>query len=340
MSKIVTFGELMLRLKTPDNLRFIQSESFEATYGGGEANVCVSLSNYGHDAYFMSALPNNAIGQSAVNSLRRYGVNTDYVVRNDSRMGIYFLEAGASVRASKVIYDRADSAVCNISAEDFDFEAIFKDADWFHWSGITPAVDPRTAEVLRVACIKAKEMGVTISVDLNFRKKLWTSEESQAVMRPLMEYVDVCIGNEEDLALSLGFVSDKIDVTQGHLDLDAYKEILKEARSEFGFDKICCTLRESHSASDNGWSSILYNGSEFITSKKYELRIIDRVGGGDSFASGLICGLLDKPNDQEAIEFATAASALKHTILGDFNQVSKDEVEALALGDGSGRVQR
>lgn len=340
MSKVVTFGELMLRLKTPDNLRFVQSESFEATYGGGEANVCVSLSNYGHDAYFMSALPTNSIGDAAINSLRRYGVNTEYVVRNEHRMGIYYLEAGASVRASKVIYDRADSAVCNISADQFDFEAIFKDADWFHWSGITPAIDKRTAAVLKVACEEAKKYGVKISVDLNFRKKLWSSEESQAVMRPLMQYVDVCIGNEEDLALSLGFVSDKIDVTKGHLDLDAYREILKEARAEFGFDKICCTLRESHSASDNGWSAILYNGNDFVTSKKYELRIIDRVGGGDSFASGLICGLLDKPNDQEAIEFATAASALKHTILGDFNQVSKEEVEALAGGDGSGRVQR
>ncbi len=340
MSKIVTFGELMLRLKTPDNLRFVQSESFEATYGGGEANVCVSLANYGHEAYFMSALPNNAIGDAALNSLRRYGVHTDFIVRNNHRMGIYYLEAGASVRASKVIYDRADSAVCNISADEFDFEAIFKDADWFHWSGITPAIDNRTAEVLKAACIKAKEMGVKISVDLNFRKKLWTSEQSQKIMRPLMEYVDVCIGNEEDLALSLGFVSDKIDVTKGELDLDAYREILKQARAEFGFEKICCTLRESYSASDNGWSAIMYNGEDFIVSRKYELRIIDRVGGGDSFASGLICGLLDKPNDQEAVEFAVAASALKHTILGDFNQVSKEEVEALVAGDGSGRVQR
>ncbi len=340
MSKIVTFGELMLRLKTPDNLRFVQSESFEATYGGGEANVCVSLSNYGHEAYFMSALPNNAIGDAAINSLRRYGVHTDYVIRNNHRMGIYYLEAGASVRASKVIYDRADSAVCNISEDQFDFDAIFKDADWFHWSGITPALDCRTAEVLRAACIKAKEKGVKISVDLNFRKKLWTSEQSQKIMRPLMKYVDVCIGNEEDLALSLGFVSDKIDVTKGKLDLDAYKEILKQARSEFGFEKICCTLRESHSASDNGWSAIMYNGKDFIVSKKYDLRIIDRVGGGDSFASGLICGLLDKPSDCEAIEFAVAASALKHTILGDFNQVSKEEVEELMDGDGSGRVQR
>lgn len=340
MSKIVTFGELMLRLKTPDNLRFVQSETFEATYGGGEANVCVSLSNYGHEAYFMSALPKNTIGQAALNSLRKYGVHTDYIVRNDHRMGIYYLEAGASVRASNVIYDRANSAICNISADDFDFETIFKDADWFHWSGITPAVSPKTAAVLKVACEKAKEMGVKISVDLNFRKKLWTSEESQKVMRPLMQYVDVCIGNEEDLALSLGFVSEKIDVTSGHLDLDAYREILKEAKDEFGFEKICCTLRESHSASDNGWSAILYNGENFVVSKKYELRIVDRVGGGDSFASGLICGLLDKPNDQEAIEFATAASALKHTILGDYNQVSKAEVEALVAGDGSGRVQR
>ncbi len=340
MAKIVTFGELMLRLKTPDNLRFVQSEAFEATYGGGEANVCVSLSNYGHEAYFMSALPNNAIGDAALNSLRRYGVHTDYIIRNKHRMGIYYLEAGASVRASKVIYDRADSAVCNIEAKDFDFETIFKGADWFHWSGITPAIDSRTAAVLKEACIVAKKMGVKISVDLNFRKKLWTSEESQKIMRPLMEYVDVCIGNEEDLALSLGFVSEKIDVTKGHLDLDAYREILNEAREEFKFEKICCTLRESHSASDNGWSAILYNGEEFIVSRKYELRIIDRVGGGDSFASGLICGLLDKPNDQEAIEFAVAASALKHTILGDFNQVSKEEVEALVAGDGSGRVQR
>lgn len=340
MAKIVTFGELMLRLKTPDNLRFVQSETFEATYGGGEANVCVSMSNYGHDAYFMSALPNNAIGDAAENSLRKYGVHTDYVIRNKNRMGIYYLEAGASVRASKVIYDRADSAVCNIKTSDFDLEAIFKDADWFHWSGITPAIDERTAAVLLDACKVAKKMGVKVSVDLNFRKKLWSTEQSQKIMRPLMEYVDVCIGNEEDLALSLGFVSDKIDVTKGHLDEEAYKIILKEALETFNFEKICATLRVSHSASDNGWSAIMYNGTDFITSKKYELRIVDRVGGGDSFASGLICGLLDKPNDQEAIEFAVAASALKHTILGDFNLVSKEEVEELAAGDGSGRVQR
>lgn len=340
MAKIVTFGELMLRLKTPDHLRFVQSESFEATYGGGEANVCVSLANYGHDAYFMSAFSDNSIGDAALNSLRRYGVHTDYIIRNKHRMGIYFLEAGASVRASKVIYDRADSAVCNIKADDFNFDEIFKDATWFHWSGITPAVDTRTAEVLKQACIKAKELGVTISTDLNFRKKLWTSAECQKVMKPLMEYVDVCIGNEEDLALSLGFVSDKIDVTKGHLDHSAYQEILKEARDQFGFDKICTTLRVSHSASDNGWSAMLYNGTDFITSKEYELRIVDRVGGGDSFASGLICGLVDKKSDQDALEFAVAASALKHTISGDFNQVSKAEVEALVGGDGSGRVQR
>ena len=340
MAKIVTLGEIMLRLSTPGHSRFVQTDSFDVVYGGGEANVAVSCANYGHEAYFVTKLPAHEIGQSAVNSLRRFGVRTDFIARGGSRVGIYFLESGAAMRPSKVIYDRAGSAIAEALPEDFDFDAIMEGADWFHWSGITPAISDRAAEFTRLACEAAKRHGVTVSVDLNFRKKLWTKEKAQSVMRPLMQYVDVCIGNEEDAELCLGFKPDA-DVEGGRTDAEGYKGIFKAMADEFGFKYVVSTLRESFSASHNGWKAMIYDGKEFYESRRYDiLPIVDRVGGGDSFSGGLIHGLLTKPSQGEALEFAVAASALKHTIDGDFNMVSAAEVEALAGGDASGRVQR
>lgn len=338
--KIITLGEIMLRLSPAGQTRFVQAEAFGAVYGGGEANVAVSCANYGHDAYFVSRVPEHEVGQAAVNTLRRFGVNTDYVSRGGDRLGIYFLETGASMRPSKVIYDRANSAIAEATSADFDFDAIMKGADWFHWSGITPALSAPSAEITKLACEAAKRHGVTVSVDLNFRKKLWTSAQAQAVMRPLMHYVDVCIGNEEDAALCLGFVPDA-NVEAGETNAEGYKEIFQQMRDEFGFTHVVSTLRESFSASHNGWKAMIYDGAEFYLSKRYDIApIIDRVGGGDSFAGGLIHGLLVKATQGEALEFAVAASALKHTIAGDMNMVSVEEVEALAGGDASGRVQR
>ena len=338
--KIVTLGEIMLRLSTPANKRFVQSDSFDVVYGGGEANVAVSCANYGHEAYFVSKLPAHEIGQAAVNALRRYGVNTDYIVRGGDRVGIYYLESGVAMRPSKVIYDRAHSAMTDAEPEEFDFDAIMAGADWFHWSGITPAISDKAARLTLLACQAAKRKGVAVSVDLNFRKKLWTPAKAQSVMRPLMQYVDVCIGNEEDAELCLGFKPDA-DVEGGHTDAAGYKGIFKAMASEFGFKYVVSTLRESFSASHNGWKAMLYDGEHFYESKHYDIiPILDRVGGGDSFSGGLIHGLLTKDTPAEALEFAVAASALKHTVHGDFNLVSVSEVEALAGGDASGRVQR
>ncbi len=338
--KVVTFGEIMLRLSTPGNTRFVQSDSFDVVYGGGEANVAVSCANYGHEAYFVSKLPKHEIGQSAVNALRRYGVKTDYIARGGDRVGIYYLESGAAMRPSKVIYDRADSAIATAKIEDFDFDEIMEGADWFHWSGISPAISDEAAQLTLLACQAAKRKGVTVSVDLNFRKKLWTKEKAQSIMRPLMEYVDVCIGNEEDAELCLGF-KPEADVESGHTDAEGYKTIFKQMAEEFNFKYVISTLRESFSATHNGWKAMIYNGEEFYVSKRYDISpIIDRVGGGDSFSGGMIHGLLTKPDQGAALEFAVAASALKHTVNGDFNLMSVEEVEALVGGDASGRVQR
>ncbi len=338
--KIITMGEIMLRLSTKENLRFVQSNSFDIVYGGGEANVAVSLANYGHETYFVSKLPNNEIGQSAVNELRKYGVHTDYVVRGGDRIGIYFLETGSSMRASKVIYDRKQSAIAEAIEEDFDFNQIMKGADWFHWSGITPAISNNAAKLLEKACIAAKKYNVKISVDLNFRKKLWTKEKAQSIMRPLMKYVDVCIGNEEDAELCLGF-KPTANVEKGETTAEGYYGIFKEMKETFNFEVVASTLRESFSANHNGWKALLYDGNKFYESKRYDIEpIVDRVGGGDSFSGGLIHGLLTKADKQEALEFAVAASALKHTIKGDFNLVNEPEVNLLINGDGSGRVQR
>lgn len=338
--KIVTLGEIMLRLSTPGHSRFVQTDTFEACYGGGEANVGVSCANYGHEAYFVTKLPKHEIGQAAVNALRRYGVHTDFITRGGDRVGIYYLESGSAMRPSKVIYDRAHSAMAEAVPEDFDFDAIMQGADWFHWSGITPAISDRASTLTRLACEAAKRHGTIVSVDLNFRKKLWTPEKAQSIMRPLMQYVDVCIGNEEDAELCLGFKPDA-NVEAGQTDAEGYKGIFRRMAQEFGFKYVISALRESFSASHNGWKGMIYDGKEFYVSRRYDITpIVDRVGGGDSFSGGIIHGLLTKPNMGEALEFAVAASALKHTIPGDFNMVSAAEVEALAGGDASGRVQR
>ena len=340
MSKIVTLGEIMLRLSPKGNYRFVQSDSFQVIPGGGEANVAVSLANYGHASYFVSKLPAHEIGQIAVNCLRRYGVNTDYIVRGGDRVGLYYAETGASMRPSKVIYDRANSAIAEADPSDFNFDEIMEGADWFHWSGITPAISDKAAELTRLACEAAKRHHVTVSVDLNFRKKLWTSEKAIAVMRPLMKYVDVCIGNEEDAQLCLGFKPDA-DVEGGKTDAEGYYGIFKGMMKEFGFKYVVSTLRESFSATHNGWKALIYDGKEFYQSKHYDINpIIDRVGGGDSFSGGLIHGMLTYKDQAKALEFAVAASALKHTIPGDFNVVSTSEVESLAGGNANGRVQR
>lgn len=340
MGKIVTLGEIMLRLSPEGNDRFIQTDRFRIIPGGGEANVAVSLANYGHEAVFVTKLPQHEIGQIAVNALRRYGVDTRYIVRGGDRVGLYYAETGASMRPSKVIYDRAHSAIAEAHADEFDFDKIFEGAQWFHWSGITPAVSENAAEITKRACEAAKRHGVTVSVDLNFRKKLWTSEKAISVMRPLMQYVDVCIGNEEDAQLCLGFKPDA-DVEGGKTDASGYHKIFEQMAKQFGFKYVVSTLRESYSATHNGWKALIYNGKEFYESRHYDIDpIIDRVGGGDSFAGGLIHGLLTKPTRGEALEFAVAASALKHTINGDFNLVSEAEVESLAKGNANGRVQR
>ena len=338
--KIVTLGEIMLRLSTPGNGRFVQSDSFDVNYGGGEANVAVSCANYGDYAVFVTKLPTHEIGQAAVNALRRYGVDTRFIARGGDRVGIYYLETGSAMRPSKVVYDRAHSSIAEARLDDFDFDTIMKGADWFHWTGITPAISDQAAALVEAACKAAQKHGVTVSCDLNFRKKLWTSEKAQSVMRPLMQYVDVCIGNEEDAELCLGFKPSS-NVSEGKTDAAGYKGIFKEMMQTFGFKYVVSTLRESFSASHNGWKAMIYNGKEFYESRRYDINpIVDRVGGGDSFAGGLIHSLAGGAGQAEALEFAVAASALKHTIPGDFNLVSEAEVKALTGGDGSGRVQR
>jgi 2-dehydro-3-deoxygluconokinase len=343
MKKIVTFGEIMLRLSTPGYQRFVQSQQFDVSYGGGEANVAVALAAFGLESYFVSRLPKHEIGEAALQAVRRYGVNTDYIIRGGDRLGIYFLETGASQRPSKVIYDRSGSAISEITPDKIDWEKIFAGKDWFHWTGITPALGEGAAKTLEYACKAAKKAGVTVSCDLNFRSKLWTEKEAQAVMVPLMEYVDVCIANEEDAQRSLGFSAGSTNIEEAHLDEEGYVTLAKALKKEFGFDTVAITLRESFSASKNGWSALLYDEkecSEPQRSARYEITIVDRVGGGDSFASGLIYGLLSKSSTKEALEFAAAASCLKHTIPGDFNLVSRVEVEKLIESGGSGRVER
>ena len=340
MKKVVTLGEIMLRLSTPRYERFVQADSFDVVYGGGEANVAVSLANYSLDAYFVTKLPKNPIGQAAINHLRRFGVNTDYIVRGGNRIGIYYLETGASMRPSKVIYDRANSSIAEADVSDFDFDEIFRDAEWFHFTGITPALSEKAAILTEEALKAAKKHGVTVSVDLNYRKNLWTPERAQEVMTKLMKYVDVCIGNEEDAELTLGFKPGDTDVTAGKLELEGYKSIFKQMIEKFNFKYVASSLRESYSASDNGWAGILYTGGKAYISKDYKIHLVDRVGGGDSFGAGLIYALIQQMEPQDVIEFAVAASCLKQTIEYDFNLSTVDDVKRLMSGDGSGRVQR
>jgi len=338
--KVVTLGEIMLRLSTPDYKRFVQADSFDVTYGGGEANVAVALTNYGLQGMFVSKVPGNAIGQAAINHLRRFGVDTQFIARGGKRLGIYFLETGASMRASQVIYDRADAAIADAEISEFDFDKIFDGASWFHTTGITPALSDKAAALTEAALKAAREKGITTSIDLNYRKKLWSKEKAKEVMTKLCQYVDVCIGNEEDAETTLGFKSKGTDVTKGELNLAGYKDVFQQMKEKFGFKYIASTLRESHSASDNGWSALVYDGKEFYHSKQYEVRIIDRVGSGDSFASGFIYALVSGMNLKDAAEFGVAASALKHTIPGDLNHATLSEVQGLMKGDASGRVQR
>lgn len=330
----------MLRLAPEGYYRFAQAETFGATFGGGEANVAVSLANYGLDAAFVTKLPTHEIGQMAVNSLRRYGVDTSYITRGGDRVGIYYLEKGASQRPSKVIYDRAYSAIALASKEDFDWEKIFDGAEWFHFTGITPALGDNVAEICLEAVKAAKKLGLKVSCDLNYRKKLWTREKAGKVMAELMPYVDVCIANEEDASDVFGIKAENTDIEGGKIDGEGYKEVAKKLKDRFGFSYVAITLRSSISANDNDWAAMLYDGKDCYFSRKYHMHIVDRVGGGDSFGAGLIYAMLDGKDAQGIIEFAVAASCLKHSIEGDYNMVSVAEVESLAGGNASGRVQR
>ncbi len=340
MSKIVTFGEVMLRLAPEGYLRFVQSDRLEATFGGAEANVCVSLANFGENAVFVTKLPEHEIGQMAVNSLRKYGVNTSEIVRGGPRVGIYYCEKGASQRPSKVIYDRAGSSIATARKEDFDWEKILSGADWFHVTGITPALSPLVAEITLEACRTAKKLGVTVSTDLNYRKKLWSREEAGKTMNELCRFVDYCIANEEDAKDVFGIEASESDIESGKLNREGYVSVARQLTDRFGFRGVAITLRESLSANDNNWSAMFYTGGTPYFSKKYAMHIVDRVGGGDSFGAGLIYSLLHDMTPQECVEFAVAASCLKHSVEGDYNMVSVSEVQNLARGSGSGRVQR
>ncbi len=342
MKRVVTFGELMLRLQPYNYERFVQCSNVEFSFGGGEANVAVSLANYGLDAAFVTKLPSHSIGQAAVNSLRRYGVDTSGIVRGGERVGIYFNEKGASQRGSVCIYDRAGSAIQKASPSEFDWDSIFEGVDWFHFTGITPALGENLVEMCKDACRAAKSRGIKISCDLNYRGKLWTRDEARAAMTELCQYVDVCISNEEDAKDVFGIEAENTDIYAGEINHEGYKSVAKQLADKFGFEMVAITLRESRSAFDNGWSAMLYNVAEnsYCFSKKYDLHIVDRVGGGDSFGGGLIYSILTGKSTQEAVEFAVAASALKHSIGGDYNMVTVAEVEKLAKGDASGRIQR
>ncbi len=340
MAKAVCFGEIMMRLSPPGYLRFVQADSFGVVYGGGEANVSVSLAGFGIDSAFVTKLPDNPLGQAAVNQLRKFGVDTSNIARGGERIGIYFLEKGASQRASVVVYDRKYSSVSESAAADYDWDAIFDGVSWFHFTGITPALGDNVAAVLLEACRKAREKGVTISCDLNFRKNLWTAQKACQVMSGLMQHVDLCIGNEEDAEKVFGIKANDTDISGGKLSHEGYRQVAEELVKKFGFKKVAITLRGSISASDNNWAAMLLDGSECHFSKTYPIHIVDRVGGGDSFAAGLIYGLMKGYSSKDALEFAVAASCLKHSIEGDFNHVTVKEVETLMKGDGSGRVQR
>jgi 2-dehydro-3-deoxygluconokinase len=338
--KIVCFGEIMLRLSPPGYLRFEQAHSFDVVYGGGEANVAVSLANYGLDACFVTKIPANPIGQAAVNEMRRYGVDTRFMLKGGERLGIYFLEKGASQRPSKVVYDRKLSAISQAQKTDFDWQTIFAGADWFHFTGIAPALGDAVAESVLDACRAAKDAGLTVSCDLNFRKNLWSSEKAGKVMATFMPHVDTCIANEEDAEKVFGISAADSDIAGGALSHEGYKTVARQLKDRFGFKAVAITLRGSVSASDNNWAAMLYKNGEYYFSRNYPIHIVDRVGGGDSFAAGLIYAFLNGYSDKDALEFAVAASCLKHSIEGDQNHVTVEEVKTLMAGDASGRVQR
>lgn len=340
MKKVLTFGEIMLRLAPPDGHRFLQTNNLEATFGGGEANVAVSLANYGTPVAYLTCLPNNPIGQAAINSLRYFGVDTEKVMRCGDRIGVYYVEKGASQRPSKVVYDRKYSAISMSKPSDYDWDAIFEGISWFHFTGITPALGQNLDEACMEAVKKAKEKGITVSCDLNYRKNLWTSEQACETMSKLMPFVDVCIANEEDAEKVLGIKAKGVDVNSGKLSNDGYREVAEELVKRFHFSYVAITLRTSYSADNNKWAGMLYDGQECCFSKAYDVHIVDRVGGGDSFGGGLIHALISGKGNREAIEFAVAASCLKHSLQGDYNRVTVEEVNALANGSGSGRVER
>lgn len=338
--KFVCFGEIMARLNPEGYLRFTQANHLELSYAGGEANVAVSLSNYGKNASFVTKLPVNDMAKSAVMSLKSQGVDVSDIVYGGERLGIYFVEKGASQRPSKVIYDRKYSSIATAEENDFDWEKIFAGASWFHFTGITPALGDNVADICEVACKTARKMGLTVSCDLNYRKNLWSSQKAGEVMGRLMQYVDLCIANEEDAEKVFGIKADNTDITGGELSSDEYMQVAKTLAERYNIGKVAITLRGSISASDNNWAGMLYNNGECYFSKNYLIHIVDRVGGGDSFGGGLIYALSEGYTPQQAIEFAVAASCLKHTIEQDFNQVTVNEVKQLMAGDGSGRVQR
>ena len=344
MAKVVTFGEIMLRLKSPAYERFFQSPVLEATFGGGEANVAVSLANYGMDVSFVTVLPKNDIADACIRELRGFGVDTSKIVRGDGRLGIYYLETGAVQRPSKVVYDRAGSAIAEAKAGDIDWKKVFEGATWFHLTGITPAISQGAADLSLEAVKAAKELGVHVSCDLNYRKNLWKyGKKADEVMTELVKYVDTVIANEEDFQKSLGLSAESASAVQeGQIDVELYKKIAATAMAKYpNIKRVAITLRESKSANHNDWSACLYNGKDFFLSRKYSITdIVDRVGGGDSFGGGLIYGLNNYDNEKDALEFAVAASCLKHTIPGDYNRVTVAEVESLMKGSGTGRVQR
>ena len=340
MAKIVTMGEIMLRLSTPNNEKFIQADEFDVNYGGGEANVAVSLANYGHDAEFVTAVPDNEIGECAVAALRKYNVGTKHIARSGERLGIYFLETGSAMRASNVVYDRAHSSISTATADEFNFDEIFADADWFHFTGITPALGDNVAAICLEACKAAKAKGITVSCDLNYRNKLWSKEKAGQVMGELCKYVDVCISNEEDANDVFGIKSEGTEVTAGELNKEGYKEVAQKLTDRFGFKKVAITLRTSISANDNNWSAMLYDGKDYYFSKKYAMHIVDRVGGGDSFASGFIYGMMELQNPQLAVDYGAAHGALAMTTPGDTSTARLEEVKKLAETSGSARVVR
>lgn len=340
MPKIIAFGEIMMRLNPEGYRRIVQADRFEASYAGGEANVAVSLAQYGMDAAFISKVPSHEIGQAAVNALRRYGVDTTGILRGGPRLGTYYVEKGASQRASKVIYDRAGSSIALARPEEFDWPAIVAGADWFHFTGITPALGGALPDICLEAVQAAKDAGLTVSCDLNYRNKLWSREEAQAVMETLMPYVDVCIANEEDAADVFGIRAENTDVGSGKLSHEGYISVAKQICERFGCRMVAITLRGSISASENRWAAMLYDGEQAYFSTEYLIRIVDRVGGGDSFGGALVYSLMQQDDCQKSIDFAAAASCLKHTIEQDFNLVSVAEVASLAGGNASGRVQR